>query len=46
MKTLLPFVCVSRSLISRGRPYEKRDQCNARAEEWGGRAKGAWAMAA
>ena len=26
--------------FTRGRPYEKRDQCNARAEKWGGRAAG------
>jgi hypothetical protein len=31
--------------FTRGRPYEKRDQCNALTEKWGGGAKGWWVMA-
>jgi hypothetical protein len=32
--------------FARGRPYQKRDQCNALAEKWSDRSKGAWAMIA
>jgi hypothetical protein len=33
--------CVREQItFTRGRPYEKRDQCNARAEKWGRRAAG------
>jgi hypothetical protein len=39
--------CVREQItFTRGRPYEKRDQCNALAEKWGGRAAGSgpWSL--
>jgi hypothetical protein len=39
--------CVREQItFTRGHPYEKRDQCNARTKKWGGRAKGSWVVAA